>query len=44
LIDTMFNLPSATDVEKVVISADTIEHDHPPLLVYRKQAAQPKAA
>jgi ATP-dependent Clp protease ATP-binding subunit ClpX len=44
LIDTMFDLPSHTDVEKVVISADTIEHDHAPLLVYRKQAAQPKTA
>jgi ATP-dependent Clp protease ATP-binding subunit ClpX len=44
LINTMFDLPSQTDVERVVVSADTIEHDHPPLLVYRKQAAQPKAA
>ncbi len=44
LIDTMFDLPSHTDVEKVVVSADTIEHDHPPLLVYRKKTAEAKAA
>jgi ATP-dependent Clp protease ATP-binding subunit ClpX len=44
LMDTMFDLPSNTDVEKVVVSADTIEYNHAPLLVYRKKTAEAKAA
>jgi ATP-dependent Clp protease ATP-binding subunit ClpX len=44
LIDTMFDLPSLTNVERVVVSADTITNNHPPLLVYRKPTAEAKAA
>ena len=38
LIDTMFELPSASNVEKVVIDESTIEENQPPLLVYREAA------
>jgi len=38
LIDTMFELPSASNVEKVVIDESTIEENQPPLLVYRETA------
>jgi ATP-dependent Clp protease ATP-binding subunit ClpX len=44
LINTMFDLPSNSNIEKVVVTADTIENDHPPLLVYRKQKTEAKAA
>ncbi len=35
LIDTMFDLPNATDVERVVLDESTIEEGKPPFLVYR---------
>jgi ATP-dependent Clp protease ATP-binding subunit ClpX len=35
---TMFELPNASNVEKVVIDDSTIEEDKPPLLVYREAA------
>ncbi len=38
LIDTMFDLPNATNVEKVVLDESTIEENKPPLLVYREAA------
>ncbi len=38
LIDTMFDLPNATNVEKVVVDESTIEDNQPPLLVYREAA------
>jgi len=38
LIDTMFELPNATNVEKVVLDESTIEENKPPLLVYREAA------
>jgi ATP-dependent Clp protease ATP-binding subunit ClpX len=38
LIDTMYELPSTTNVEKVVIDENTIEDSKPPLLVYREVA------
>jgi len=40
LIDTMFDLPNASNVEKVVVDASTIEDNHVPLLVYRESAKQ----
>jgi ATP-dependent Clp protease ATP-binding subunit ClpX len=40
LIDTMFLLPDATNVEKVVIEEATIDDNKPPLLVYREVAKQ----
>jgi ATP-dependent Clp protease ATP-binding subunit ClpX len=38
LIDVMFELPSATNVEKVVVDESTIEENQRPLLVYRESA------
>lgn len=38
LIDTMYELPSAQDVDKVVVEEATIEENKPPLLVYREAA------
>ncbi len=38
LIDTMYELPTATNVEKVVVDESTIEEDKPPLLVLREAA------
>jgi ATP-dependent Clp protease ATP-binding subunit ClpX len=38
LIDTMFELPNSTNVEKVVVEESTIEENKPPLLVYREAA------
>ena len=40
LIDTMFDLPGLTNVEKVVVEDATIEENKPPLLVYREAAKQ----
>src|SRR5574343_572388 len=38
LINTMFDLPNAANVEKVVVDESTIEEGKPPLLVYREAA------
>jgi ATP-dependent Clp protease ATP-binding subunit ClpX len=38
LIDTMFELPNLTNVEKVVLDESTINENKPPLLVYREVA------
>jgi ATP-dependent Clp protease ATP-binding subunit ClpX len=38
LIDTMFDLPNAGNVEKVVLDESTIDENKPPLLVYRETA------
>jgi ATP-dependent Clp protease ATP-binding subunit ClpX len=38
LINTMFDLPNATNVERVVVDESTIEENKPPLLVYREAA------
>ena len=38
LIDTMFDLPNATNVDKVVVDESTIVDNQPPLLVYREAA------
>jgi len=38
LIDTMFELPNTSNVEKVVVDESTIEENKPPLLVYREVA------
>ena len=38
LIDTMFELPNLTNVEKVVLDESTITENKPPLLVYREVA------
>jgi len=38
LIDTMFDLPTTSNVDKVVVDESTIEESNPPLLVYREAA------
>ena len=38
LIDTMFDLPTTSNVDKVVVDESTIEESKPPLLVYREAA------
>jgi len=38
LIDTMFELPNSSNVEKVVVEESTVEENKPPLLVYREAA------
>ncbi len=38
LIDTMYDLPNAINVEKVVVDVATIEENQAPLLVYREAA------
>lgn len=38
LIDTMYELPNAINVEKVVVDESTIDENKPPLLVYREIA------
>ncbi len=40
LIDTMFELPGLSNVEKVVVDESTIDENKPPLLVYREAAKQ----
>ena len=40
LIDTMYDLPSSQNVEKVVVDESTIDDGKPPLLVYREAAKQ----
>jgi ATP-dependent Clp protease ATP-binding subunit ClpX len=34
----MFELPNATNVDKVVVEESTIDENKPPLLVYREAA------
>ena len=38
LIDIMFDLPTTSNVEKVVVDESSIDEDKPPLLVYREAA------
>ena len=38
LIDTMYELPNVSNVDKVVVDESTIEENKPPLLVYREAA------
>jgi ATP-dependent Clp protease ATP-binding subunit ClpX len=38
LIDTMFELPNSSNVQRVVIDESTIDDNKPPLLVYRETA------
>jgi ATP-dependent Clp protease ATP-binding subunit ClpX len=40
LIDTMFELPNQSNVEKVVVDESVIDDNKPPLLVYRESAKQ----
>ena len=38
MIDTMFELPNVSNVERVVVDESTIDENKAPLLVYREAA------
>jgi ATP-dependent protease Clp ATPase subunit len=38
----MYDIPERTDVTKVVITAETIEHGQPPMLVTETEDAEPR--
>jgi len=40
LLDTMYDLPSMEDVEKVVVDASVIDSEGEPMLIYAKEEAQ----
>jgi ATP-dependent Clp protease ATP-binding subunit ClpX len=42
LLDVMYDIPERTDVKKVVITAETIEHGQPPMLVTETEDAEPR--
>jgi ATP-dependent Clp protease ATP-binding subunit ClpX len=42
LLDVMYDIPERTDVRKVVITAETIEHGQPPMLVTETEDAEPR--
>jgi ATP-dependent Clp protease ATP-binding subunit ClpX len=42
LLEVMYDIPERTDVRKVVITAETIEHGQPPMLVTEKDEAEPR--
>jgi ATP-dependent Clp protease ATP-binding subunit ClpX len=42
LLEVMYDIPERTDVRKVVITAETIEHGHPPMLVTETDEAEPR--
>ena len=42
LLDVMYDIPERTDVRKVVITGETIEHGQPPMLVTENEDAEPR--
>jgi ATP-dependent Clp protease ATP-binding subunit ClpX len=42
LLDVMYDIPERTDVTKVVITAETIEHGQPPMLVTETDESEPR--
>jgi ATP-dependent protease Clp ATPase subunit len=38
----MYEIPERTDVKKVVITGETIEHGQPPMLVTETDEAEPR--
>jgi ATP-dependent Clp protease ATP-binding subunit ClpX len=42
LLDVMYDIPERTDVKKVVITAETIEHGQPPMLLTETDDAEPR--
>jgi ATP-dependent Clp protease ATP-binding subunit ClpX len=42
LLEVMYDIPERTDVKKVVITAETIEHGQPPMLVTETEDAEPR--
>ena len=44
LLDTMYDLPSLKNVEKVIINETVVKGEQAPLLVYQEEVAMPKAS
>ena len=42
LLEVMYDILERTDVKKVVITAETIEHGQPPMLVTETEDAEPR--
>jgi ATP-dependent Clp protease ATP-binding subunit ClpX len=42
LLEVMYDIPERTDVKKVVITAETIEHGQPPMLLTETEDAEPR--
>ena len=42
LLEVMYDIPERTDVKKVVITGETIEHGQPPMLVTETDDAEPR--
>ena len=42
LLDVMYDIPERTDVTKVVITGETIEHGQPPMLVTETDESEPR--
>src|ERR671914_579242 len=42
LLEVMYDIPERTDVKKVVITTETIEHGQPPMLVTETEDAEPR--
>jgi ATP-dependent Clp protease ATP-binding subunit ClpX len=42
LLEVMYDIPERTDVKKVVITAETIEHGQPPMLVTETEEVEPR--
>ena len=42
LLEVMYDIPERTDIKKVVITAETIEHGQPPILLTETDDAEPR--
>ncbi|MGH2429872.1 MAG: ATP-dependent Clp protease ATP-binding subunit ClpX [Candidatus Limnocylindria bacterium] len=42
LLDVMYDIPERTDVKKVVITVETIDHGQPPMLLTETEEAEPR--
>jgi ATP-dependent Clp protease ATP-binding subunit ClpX len=42
LLEVMYDIPERTDVKKVVITAETIEHGQPPILLTETGDSEPR--
>ena len=42
LLEVMYDIPERTDVKKVVITGDTIDHGKPPMLLTESEDAEPR--
>jgi ATP-dependent Clp protease ATP-binding subunit ClpX len=42
LLEVMYDIPERTDVKKVVITGETIEHGQPPMLLTENEEVEPR--